>query len=96
MTTPHQIRAARALLGLSHDQAAAMTGIDRDLLLQAEDDAAERDLAIADKLEKAFEKQGVVFIEDGEGGFGPGVRLKQQIGKCGSIRPENLNSANDG
>ncbi|WP_180901414.1 helix-turn-helix domain-containing protein [Martelella soudanensis] len=96
MTTPHQIRAARALLGLSRNQAARLAGIDRNLLLQAEDETAERDLAVFDGLEKTFVKQGVVFIEDGEDGFGPGVRLKQQIGHCSGIRPENLNSANDG
>lgn len=96
MITPHQIRAARALLGLSHDQAASLAGVDRDLLIQCEDDATELDFSAADGLEKAYINQGVVFIEDGEGGFGPGVRLKQQVGASAGIRPENLNSANDG
>lgn len=96
MITPHQIRAARALLGLSRDQAESLTGITRERLLQAEDDKAESDFNTVEMLESAYEKQGIMFIESGEGGFGPGVRLKHQIGEPDGIRPENLNSANDG
>nr|WP_272210989.1 hypothetical protein [Marinicella sp. W31]MDC2876897.1 hypothetical protein [Marinicella sp. W31] len=96
MITSQQIRAARALLGLSQDQAVAMAGIGRDALVSAENDAAERDFAVSDALEKAFVKNGVAFIEDGEYGGGPGVRLVHAIDPSDGIRPENLNSANDG
>lgn len=96
MITPQQIRAARALLGLSHDQAAALAGFDRDRLIKAEDDKGEHDFALAEAIEAAFMEKGIAFIEDGEGGGGPGVRLKHPLDPSSGIRPENLNSANDG
>ncbi|MBB4120542.1 helix-turn-helix domain-containing protein [Martelella radicis] len=96
MITSHQIRAARALLGLSQDEAAAKTGVDRDAIAKAETDGGDRDFAVADALEKAFEKNGVAFIEDGEHGGGPGVRLARSLDPCDGIRPEDLNSTNDG
>ncbi|QQM32281.1 helix-turn-helix transcriptional regulator [Martelella lutilitoris] len=96
MITSQQIRAARALLGLSQDEAAALTGVDREALAKAETDGGERDFAVADALEKAFAKKGIAFIEDGENGGGPGVRLAHSIDPCDGIRPEDLNATNDG
>ncbi|MAM09922.1 MAG: DNA-binding protein [Rhizobiaceae bacterium] len=95
MITSQQIRAARALLGLSQDEAAALAGVDREALGRAEAEAGERDFAVADALEKAFGKKGIAFIEDGENGGGPGVRLAHSVDPCDGIRPEDLNATND-
>ncbi|MET3601738.1 hypothetical protein ABID12_003700 [Martelella mangrovi] len=73
-----------------------MTGVDPLALAKAENDAEERNFAVAEAIEKAFRKNGVAFIEDGENGFGPGVRLLRSSEQRRSIRPEDLNSANDG
>ncbi|AJY46646.1 hypothetical protein [Martelella endophytica] len=96
MISARQIRAARALLGFTDDHLAALAGLDIAALQAAETDAAERDFQVIEALEAWFEKEGVAFIEDGESGGGPGVRLKHSIDPCDGIRPEDLNSANDG
>lgn len=96
MISSQQLRAARALLGYTQDRLSALSGVDPALLANAETDDAERDLAVLDKLEAYFEDEGLAFIEDGENGGGPGVRLKNPAGACDGIRPEDLNSANDG
>jgi transcriptional regulator with XRE-family HTH domain len=74
--TPSQIRAARALVGLSQADVAAAAGLSVPTVKRAEADESIRVsedavLAIANALKKA----GVEFIA--ENGGGPGVRLRK-------------------
>lgn len=75
MTTPDQLRAARALLGLSQSQVADMTGRTTKTIRRAETDQS----GVADEtlaaLRNALENAGVEFIA--ENGGGAGVRLKK-------------------
>jgi DNA-binding XRE family transcriptional regulator len=76
MTSPAQIRAARALLGLSQPEIAEMTGVSTMTVKRAEGagkPAASADTVAAIRL--AFEKAGCIFLD--ENGGGPGVRLKK-------------------
>jgi len=90
--TPAQIRAARALLGLSLEQLAADSGIDPATLVRAElanNERADQDIA---EVARALERAGAMFIaEDAEGA---GVRLRKSTAAEG-LRPEQLNAAND-
>ena len=96
MISSQQLRAARALLGYTQERLCAHSGVEPDLLAKAESDDGERQAALMDTLERFFADEGIVFIEDGENGGGAGVRLKHPNAACNGIRPEDLNSANDG
>jgi predicted transcriptional regulator len=80
MPTPEQIRAARALLGLSQPQIAEMTGFSTMTIKRAEGagqpPASE---STVDAIRIALEKAGVIFVE--ENGEGPGVRLRKNRSK---------------
>ncbi len=76
MTTPAQIRAARALLGLSQPEAAHIAGVSVSTLKRAEGTiqiGASVEAVAA--IRAALEAAGVIFIE--KNGEGPGVRLKK-------------------
>lgn len=98
MITPAQIRAARALLGLSVDQVSAKSGVSAFMILQVEDEkSAAPDQAALLTLRMAFEKAGIAFLADGDcppGGMG--VRLVARHDTGEGLRPENLNATNDG
>ncbi|WP_454287453.1 helix-turn-helix domain-containing protein [Rhizobium arsenicireducens] len=98
MTTPAQIRAARALLGLSVDQVSAKSGVSAFMILQIEDEKADSpDQGTLLMLRGAFEKAGIAFLGDGDcppGGMG--VRLVARHDTGEGLRPENLNATNDG
>jgi transcriptional regulator with XRE-family HTH domain len=74
MTSPEQLRAARALVGLSQSEVADMTGKTTKTIRRAETDSG----AVADdtiaSIRAALEGVGVDFIA--ENGGGPGVRLR--------------------
>lgn len=90
--TSAQIRAARALLGLSLDQLAASSGIDAATLRRAEHPEGPPDGDAVARAARALEQVGAIFIaEDVEGA---GVRLRKSIAAEG-MRPEQLNAAND-
>ena len=77
MIVPSQIRAARALLGLSQRELAVLAAIGLATIKRIE--AAPDIRGTADtfwKIQKALEAAGVEFIPE-EGGKGPGVRLKR-------------------
>jgi transcriptional regulator with XRE-family HTH domain len=77
MIVPSQIRAARALLGLSQRELAVLAAIGLATIKRIE--AAPDIRGTADtfwKIQKALETSGVEFIPE-EAGRGPGVRLKQ-------------------
>ncbi|MEY8841942.1 helix-turn-helix domain-containing protein, partial [Cribrihabitans sp. XS_ASV171] len=73
MTTPDQLRAARAILGLSQSDVASLTGKTTKTIRRAETEAgavAENTIA---SIRAALESAGVEFIP--ENGGGAGVRL---------------------
>lgn len=75
MTTPEQIRAGRALKGLSQSDLADLTGKTTKTIRRAETDAS---LVAADTIaaiRAALESAGVIFLDTN--GAGPGVRLKK-------------------
>jgi transcriptional regulator with XRE-family HTH domain len=91
-----QIRAARAMTGMSKEQLAAASGLPVDTVETLERDETQGDPQALLAIKQALEAGGVLFIASGnhdEGG--PGVRLKARTGGDEGIRPENLNSAND-
>ncbi|MCJ8521686.1 transcriptional regulator with XRE-family HTH domain [Pseudorhizobium tarimense] len=96
MLTGTQLRAGRAIIGLSIEDLAELTGLSINDIVQAEGGTAV-DAHVAERLRLALEPKGVVFLAAGEDnpGAGPGVRLRGQGGDEG-IRPEDLSSANDG
>ena len=76
MTTPDQLRAARALLGLSQPDVATAAGVSTMTVKRAEGSgkpAASTDAVV--KIRAALEAAGVVFIA--ENGGGAGVRLSK-------------------
>jgi ribosome-binding protein aMBF1 (putative translation factor) len=94
---PSQIRAARAMLALSEDDLAALSGVEVATIRAVESETAGYDEGIFQCLGRALESRGVVFLSGGQGqDGGPGIRLKSLNGPDDGIRPENLNSANDG
>jgi transcriptional regulator with XRE-family HTH domain len=96
MLTGQQLRAARAMIGLSVDDLAELTGLSVDRIMDAEG-ATGVDTAVAERLRLALEPKGVIFLAAGEDnpGGGPGVRLRPH-GTEEGIRPQDLSSANDG
>ncbi len=97
MLSSSQLRAARALLGLSIEELSAFSGLSVDSIRKAEEAKAHRDPETTERLQTLLESRGVQFIGAGDGdtGAGPGVRLRQTFQDEG-IRPQNLNSSNDG
>lgn len=77
MTTPDQLRAARAILGLTQPEVAELTGLSTMTIKRAEGagQPAASDAAVA-TIRSALESAGVEFID--ENGGGPGVRLKKR------------------
>ena len=75
MITPEQVRAARAMLGLSQDEVAAKIGTSTKTVRRAEAKANAISVAALASIRAALEDSGVEFIE--ENGGGAGVRLKK-------------------
>ena len=98
MITAAQIRAARALLGLSIDQVSAKSGVSAFMILQIEEEkSASLDQAVLLALRSAFEQAGIAFLADGDcPPGGTGVRLAARHDPGEGLRPENLNATNDG
>ena len=82
MIFPCQIRAARALLGISQTQLAERSSISIATIKRVE--TAKGGIRTAAqtiwRLQKTLEEEGVLFIEQDETSGGPGVRLKTLIG----------------
>jgi transcriptional regulator with XRE-family HTH domain len=97
MITASQLRAARALAGISIDELAAASGLSVQAIDQAEAAAAHGEPGVAERLRVILESKGIIFLAAGDGdpGAGIGVRLRQ-VSHDEGLRPQNLNSANDG
>jgi predicted transcriptional regulator len=96
MITTSQLRAGRALAGLSIKDLAAATGVSEPDIEAAEVSRPHADPDMIARLKTALESKGIVFIAAGEGdtAAGPGVRLRSASHDEG-IRPQDLNSTND-
>ncbi len=96
MLTGPQLRAGRAMIALSIEDLAGVTGLSPEDIASAEE-AMAVDPAVAERLRLALEPRGIVFLRAGEDnpGAGPGVRLRSH-GADDGIRPQDLSSANDG
>ena len=94
MITPAQIRAARAMIGLSLEELAAAVKLPPSNIEALEKDGSADPKALS-ALRAELEARGVLFLASGskEAG-GPGIRLKSWE-EDGGIRPENLNATND-
>jgi transcriptional regulator with XRE-family HTH domain len=93
MSTPAQIRAARALMGLSQAEVAERAGISVPTIKRAEADRGIRVSAdVMASIRRALEKAGVIFVE--ENGEGAGVRLRKTRRDEG-LRPDQLTTEND-
>jgi len=75
MTTPDQLRAARALRGLSQDDLAKMINTSAKTIRRAETGVDTVSSATVAAIRAALEVEGVEFID--ENGGGAGVRLKK-------------------
>jgi transcriptional regulator with XRE-family HTH domain len=93
MMTAEQIRAARAMIGLSVEELAAESGLSINEIETIERGGT----AGAERLRQCLENRGIVFLAAGEddAGVGPGIRLRHASSDEG-MRPENLNADNDG
>ena len=80
MIHPTQIRAARGLVGLSQKDLATRAKIGLATLqrIEAANTALRGNIQTADKLRRALETAGIVFI-DQDGNNGPGVRLRDPL-----------------
>ncbi|MCK0196892.1 helix-turn-helix domain-containing protein [Ancylobacter sp. 6x-1] len=78
MFSSEQLRAARALLGLSQQEVATAAGISTMTLKRAE--GSGKPAASAEAMEaigRALESAGIIFVS--ENGEGPGVRLRKRV-----------------
>jgi transcriptional regulator with XRE-family HTH domain len=91
--TPAQLRAGRALLGLSQAKLAEQAGLPVETITGAEADGNAGRSAVA-ILQAALERQGVIFLA-ADGGEGPGVRLRPVGAPDEGLRPDQLTSDND-
>jgi predicted transcriptional regulator len=76
--TGAQIRAARALVGLSAQELATLTKLSRGTIQRAELEAAQTTTANTERVVEALERLGVIFLP--ENGDGPGVRMRKLPG----------------
>src|ERR671917_400666 len=95
MVTPAQLRAGRALIGLSQAELAGRACLSVPTIKHAELDGEGRasEAALA-AIRVALESQGVIFIDAGD--EGPGVRLRRSGPPDEGLKPSQLTSENDG
>jgi transcriptional regulator with XRE-family HTH domain len=73
--TPAQCRAARALIGLSQEDAALAAGVGIQTLIAFENGKRQPYARTLDAIRAALEAAGVIFVPSN--GEGPGVRLRK-------------------
>lgn len=85
--TGEQLRAARALLRLGTRDLAAISGVDKMAIVRAE--AGRRShSATVDKLRKALEDAGIVFLDGRNGEYEPTAALKWGVQPLGDASDE--------
>ena len=77
MVTIRQVKAARALLGWYQDDLARAAGVSKPTIarLETEDGDLGGYAGTQEKIVRALESAGIIFVE--ENGNGPGVRLRK-------------------
>ncbi|RCW27752.1 hypothetical protein DFR48_102237 [Ciceribacter lividus] len=96
--SPAQVRAARALLGISVDELSAESGVSAFVILQCESQVPGKavDAAALEALHGALQRLGVTFLADGDCAIGgEGVRLTRREPGDEGMPPEKLNASND-
>ena len=87
MIQSFQVRAARALLGLSQAELAKSAGVGVATIQRLESESGTADargtVQTLVRVQKALEASGVLFIDD-DGQHGPGVRLKKTLNREGA------------
>jgi len=80
MIVPRQIRAARALVGLSQHELADRAGVGIATIrrIEAAIDEITGSAQTLSRIQRALEAAGIVFIDQDEGS-GPGVRLRKPL-----------------
>jgi len=93
--TPAQLRAGRALLGLSQAELAKRASVTVEAIAEAEADgeAVASEAAMA-ALQAVLERHGVIFLA-ADGGEGLGVRLRRTGPPDEGLRPDQLTIDND-
>jgi transcriptional regulator with XRE-family HTH domain len=83
MIAPHQIRAARAMLGMKQSELSEAAGVSLATLNNIERDVSDPRASTLAAIQRALEAAGVEFIGNGEisAASGPGVRLRRAIGQ---------------
>jgi transcriptional regulator with XRE-family HTH domain len=95
LVTPAQLRAGRALLGLSQAELAQRADLPVEAITRAETDGeTDASETVVAALQTALERQGVIFLA-ADGGEGPGVRLRRPGPPDEGLRPDQLTSEND-
>ncbi len=95
MLTTSQLRAARAMIGISIEELAEAAGVAGDTIRATEASAGNAEPELSEKLKRVLQSRGIIFVAAGQqDASGPGVRLHQQPADEG-IRPQNLNATND-
>ena len=77
MLTADQIRMARAAVRISVRELAEASGVGESTILRFEGEKGGMQSGTLTRLQKALEKEGVVFLEADEK-YGPGVRLRSK------------------
>jgi transcriptional regulator with XRE-family HTH domain len=96
LLTVAQLRAARGLLGWSQATLAEASGLSLPTIKRTELETVNVSTDAREKMRRALESAGVIFVE--ENGEGPGVRLRKAGApgaKPASIPLEDLNAEND-
>jgi transcriptional regulator with XRE-family HTH domain len=80
MLTPHQSRAARAMLGWSREELAEKAGVSAGTVVGFELLGADSKMSTLHKLARALEAAGIEFIDEGTASLngGPGLRLRKR------------------
>lgn len=92
MTSPAQLRAGRALVGLTPEEVARRAGVSVEAVSHAETDGLPARSGEVDAICRVLEATGLLFLPgDGEG---PGVRLRKDSHDEG-IRVDQLTTEND-
>ncbi|WP_130269211.1 helix-turn-helix domain-containing protein [Phyllobacterium myrsinacearum] len=78
MITPEQIRGARAMLGLTQAELAALAGLSTTGLNNIERGLADPKASTLRAIQTALEAKSVIFLGDGQSADGgPGIRLRR-------------------
>lgn len=82
------------MIGMTVKEVSTASGFSETMIEQVEAAQISSGADVIERLRVFFESHGIVFLASGDGGGGPGLRLRNQPSDEG-IRPQNLNATND-